>query len=419
MVCCESSQLLCNVCTNTHTHTPSSILSPPLPLHPTISHSFSRCYKAPAPEEGFKWDEEPSWVTWPINVKSTYVWTQATVVRAVILPLMLSFFLVFLHILVCKSIDGNYCQPAVLPATVVTIAAFFHVFGDPKWPFFVLLCIASWTALVFHNRTQHKVVQGLVTLFVFATLAAVLGGLSQSSLVVTSSSLANQFPNLGGGSGNGNEYITQTSRQGVCTRYWGAFKIDPGQYSWFETERGGATATKQEMYSGYCRADYTAFLDLLTILAVIAYLYLTVRMIAKFGDLNLAFLERGDLNPIAMARGSHSRAARGDSWRERNNRAEDSRANNRPANNEGTEMSAQGAATQVSDRDKVQSAKFTAAAQTVTPKAGGTLKAGASARHRPSNAGGTSAPERSCVAVWLVVGWPPVYVGCLECTSRT
>ena len=137
------------------------------------------CYPQTPPEEGFKWDEEPAWVDWSMNVASTYVWTHATTVRAVMLPLLLSFFLVFLHILVCKSIDGNYCQPAVLPATVVTIAAFFHVFGDPQWRYFVLLCVASWTALVFHNRGDNKVMQGFVVLFVFSTLAIVLGGLSQ------------------------------------------------------------------------------------------------------------------------------------------------------------------------------------------------------------------------------------------------
>ena len=45
----------------------------------------------------------------------------------------------------------------------------------------------------------------------------------------------------------------------------------------------------------YCRADYTAFLDLLTVIAFLAYLYITVRFIAKFGDLDLAFVNRDDM----------------------------------------------------------------------------------------------------------------------------
>ena len=248
-----------------------------------------------------------------MNVVSTYVWTPATAVRAVMLPLTMSFFLVFLHILVCKSIDGNYCQPAVLPATVIVIAAFFHVFGDPMWHYFVLLCIAAWTALVFHNRGDNKIMQGFIVLFVFSTLAIVLGGLSQGTFLLSGGS-GNMFNALGN-NGNGNNYNDQaTGRQRTCSRYWGTFKRDPSQYPWYQkraTTGRSATSMEFELYFGYCRADYMAFLDLLTILAVLAYLYITVRIIAKFGDLDLAFITKADLSRVSINVKKHGAAGGG------------------------------------------------------------------------------------------------------------
>ena len=121
-----------------------------------------------------------------------------------------------------------------------------------------------------------------------------------------------------GNRGNGGNFVDQETRGGVsdqqsCSTYWGTFKRDPDQFPWYQKASTGRAATSMEfeLYFGYCRADYMAFLDLLTIPAILAYLYITVRIIAKFGDLDLAFITKDDLSRVSINVKKHGGAGGG------------------------------------------------------------------------------------------------------------